>query len=209
MSEHKISSEQQKLKAIFENEIHHKEFKSSENKIIPLKPLTNQSEMFSSIDDVLKSIRDKYSVVFPPSILLYLNENIKNSKIDFHSAHSVICASIENVRSSGISWVKYDDMQYFAVYRKDSLNLNPGDIIVRQIEEGTGTKYSAFKLLADSTQVFLGTESDFPTLKERIERYVVCKSIIDKLTETISINDSKTLNSIDMSAKSTSCDMDM
>ena len=75
-----------------------------------------------------------------------------------------------------------------AVFAKDKENVTQGDICVRLRPVGNEQSFEAFKIIDPNNSKFLGSEKSFEAIRERVEQYVTCLYVRDKISETIALS---------------------
>lgn len=91
------------------------------------------------------------------------------------------------MRSTGFTWQMPEKADRYAVFSKDPLKSSPGDVVVRKVTAGAEERFDAYRILEGNVSKFLGSEREFEEMRKRVEKYVVCWEVREKVWEGVSM----------------------
>lgn len=139
--------------------------------------------------DISNSVKGSHSISLPPSVISLIDSALSSGSLKPDATHNLICSSIDSFRSQGYEWKKENNPPgIHAVFAKDKENVTQGDICVRLRPVGNEQSFEAFKIIDPNNSKFLGSEKSFEAIRERVEQYVTCLYVRDKISETIALS---------------------
>jgi hypothetical protein len=144
-----------------------------------------------SADDINTHIRKSYNLNIPPSVMSIIIDAITSGKLKPEATYTLICSSIDTVKEKCSSWKNSKNHDFYASYSKDPSHIDAGDVVVRKKNTSTGDLYEAYRMIDDKSSKFLGTESNFNSIKDRVEQYVTFMHVRQKINETIELSNQK------------------
>ncbi|MBN1601966.1 MAG: hypothetical protein JW915_10170 [Chitinispirillaceae bacterium] len=149
-----------------------------------------KSSEIRSAGDINAHIRSKYNFNLPPSVLSTIDDAIKSRQLDPDATYQLICSTIDNVNSIGYNWKHFQSDKVFAKYGRDHEAVNVGDVFIkREMAENIASgAYMAYIINFKKEPVYLGKEDYYENIKNRVENYVKCSAVRDKINETINLS---------------------
>jgi hypothetical protein len=145
----------------------------------PEKKITTCTELQSAI-------LEKYQVKLPPSVISTIENNVTTGKLDIQTAYVSVCSTIEKTKKTDFKWdLGKSGENRDAAFVKDSSVVSPGDVIIRKVQDVENERFDAYKMIDEKSSKFLGSEKEFTAIKDRVEQYVVCMAVRDKITDII------------------------
>lgn len=144
---------------------------------------------FQSGEGISKAIKDHYSVTLPPSIVSMIDAVLNKDRQLGHTskAYDLLTNVIDDVRKKSYCWTGSDN-EYHASYRKDLRKLDKGDVVIKMSTEEEKNTFHAYRLLDATNSKFLGSDASYTTVKDRVEQYVACIAIREKLNNVLSMH---------------------
>ncbi len=151
-------------------------------------PEKSASTDIKSANDIAESVKVSHSVRLPPSIISTLDAGFASNKLKPNTTHDLVCSSIDYVKSQGFSWKNNNNPAgIHASFVRDLDKLSEGDILIRVKNSNNVNSFDAFKVDNSNSARFLGSEQSFEAIKSRVEQYVICLYVRDKVNEALTL----------------------
>ncbi|MCW8965312.1 MAG: hypothetical protein OQK82_01295 [Candidatus Pacearchaeota archaeon] len=149
----------------------------------------------ATIEDIRKDISEQFSVILPSSILVKIQETSIAGNMKLDQAHLMICETIRSHEKAGYLWEL--DVPQAGVYARYGLSdgkMN-NSIVVRRVEDSGKESFEAYRIQS-GREKYLGAENSFDAMKKRVEQYVVCLLVRDKVNDINLEKKSKTSHTV-------------
>jgi hypothetical protein len=143
-------------------------------------------------EEIQAGVKNSHSITLPPSVVSSIDAALSAGKLKPDATYNLICSSIDTIKGNCFSWKNSENhADFYAVYARDPSRIVGGDVLVRLKSSPNGNLFEAYRMIDSQSSKYLGVESKFEAIKDRVEQYVICLHVRDKINETIELSNRK------------------